>query len=287
MENRNDFEPTLLLTEQEWKKKGYKIIVSAKYNKAVKGEDGVYRYDCNAVCRLKKAEKSELTTNEWLELGYVPKEGAFGREMHYYSRNGIFIYTKDEVEKDEAKVKAILEEKRKARNERQRQYRLDKKERKQELEQLLEERRAELQDLRKTFDEKQETYERLTEMIRKKKFNVITVAFSKSSAYDFITDKELDEYQTGEKIYIPNFDSEPKIVGHRYSTLRYDLVYPYPLTFGYRYKTLEGKPIKLEDYATTEEAKAFEEQRQKEFKRYNYLNDWCKEAEEKLWFGHY
>lgn len=284
MENRNDFEQGVLLTEQEWKKQGYKLITGAK---AIKGEFGENRYDCNAVCRLKPAKTIERTAKQWLEKGYVPKDGAFGREMHYYSRDKIFIYAEDEVEQNEEKVKAILEEQRKARNERQRQYRIDKKERKQELEQLLDERIAELRDMRKTFDKKQETYERLTEKIRKKKYNVVTVAFGRLNTYDFITDKDLYEYQTGEKIHIPNFDGEPKVVGHRYSPLRYNLVYPYLFTFGHRYKTLEGKPIKLEDYATTEEAKAFEEQRQKDFNRYNFLNEWCQKAEEKLWYGHY
>ncbi|MFS9353181.1 hypothetical protein QM408_08950 [Streptococcus mitis] len=85
MENRHDFEPGILLTEQEWKKRGYKLITGAWRN-AVRGEDGTERYDYNAVCRLKPAKTTELTTIQWLEKGYVPKDGAFGREMHYNPR---------------------------------------------------------------------------------------------------------------------------------------------------------------------------------------------------------
>ncbi len=286
MENRHDFEPDFLLTEDEWKKKGYKLITGAKFDKFVKDEDGTYRYDCNAVCRLKPAKTAELTENQWLKEGYAPKEGAFGREMHYYSRDGIFIYTKDEVEKDEAKVKAILEEKRKRRNERQRQNRIDRKERKQELEQELAERKEELKELRKSFPEKQETFVKLTEQIRNKEYDIVEVAFDRYRSYDFIADKELNEYVAGEKIDIPRYE-EAIIVDTRKGTLKYEVEYPYSFDFLHDYRKTNATYIKLEDYANTEEAKAFEEQRHKDYKRYNWLKEWCEGAEEKLLFGQY
>ncbi len=284
MENRNDFEAGVLLTEQEWKRQGYKLITRAK---AVKGEYGENRYDVYAVCRLKKADKAELTTNEWLKSGYVPKEGAFGREMHYYSQNGIFIYTRDEVEQNEEKAKQILDEKRKARNERQRQNRIDRKERKQELEQQLTESKAELKELKNSFPEKQIQLEKLTEQIRSKEYDIVEVAFDRYRTYDFIAETELNEYVSGEKIYIPTYKDPAVIVDTRKGTLEYDIDYPYEPDFLHRYRKTNAIPVKLEDYATTEEAKAFEEQRHKDFKRYIWLKKWCKEAEEKLMFGQY
>lgn len=285
IENRLDFEDGVLLTELEWKKQGYKLITGA-WKKAVKGEDGAERYDCNAVCRLKPAKTGELTENEWLKCGYVVREGAFGREMHYFSQSGIFIYTRDEVEKDEEKAKEILDQKRKARNKRQKELREARKQRKQELEELLDSRIEEMKELRSSFESKQNQFEKLTEKIRNKRHKIVEVAFDRYNSYDFVTDDNLDEYLVGEKIDIPGYD-EATIIGTREGTLKYDLCYPCYFDFKYSYKKLDGTHVKLENYVTDEESKAFEEQRHEDYKRYDYLKEWCKEAEEKLWFGHY
>lgn len=284
MENRHDFEPDLFLTEKEWKKKGYKLTSSAK---AFKGIDDENRYDCNSVCRLKPAKTTELTFIQWLEKGYVPKDGAFGREMHYYSRDGIFIYAEDEVEQNLEKVKAIVEERRKERNERQRLYRQDRKERRRELEELLDERTEKLNELRKSFTEKQEQFEKLTEHIRRKEYDIVEVAFDRYRSYEFIAIKELDIYPVGEKIYIPHYEDQAVIVGTRRGTLKYEVEYPYSFKFKHGYRNTDGTYTYEERYTTTEEAEAFEEQRKKDYSQYTELNDWCQKAEEDLWYGHY
>lgn len=283
IENRKDFEDGVLLTKEEWRKKGYKIIVRAKF---VEGEDGKWRYSCNGVCRLKPAKTAEMTENEWLECGYVIKEGAFGREMHYYSQNGIFIYTKEEAEKNEEKAKEILEQKRIARNKRQRELRKARKQRKQKLEEDLKLKQKELRELRSTFDEKQEKLEEITKTVRNKKYKIVSVAFDKYNSYDFVTDGDLDEYLEGEKIDIPGYDTAT-IVGTREGTLRYELVYPDHFCFRHYYKTVDGIDVELENYATDEKTKAFKEQMRKDCDRYDFLIDWCEELEGKLWTGDY
>ena len=113
--------------------------------------------------------------------------------------------------------------------------------------------------------------------VRSKKYKIVSVAFERYKSYDFVTDKNLDEYLESEEIDIPVYD-KATFVGTREGTLKYDVFYPH-FYFTHYYKTVDGVDIEPDSYVVNDKTEAFEEQRRADYKRYKFLKDFCKKAE--------
>ena len=116
-----------------------------------------------------------------------------------------------------------------------------------------------------------------SKIVRSKKYKIVSVAFERYKSYDFVTDKNLDEYLESEEIDIPGYD-KATFVGTREGTLKYDVFYPH-FYFTHYDKTVDGVDIEPDSYVVNDKTEAFEEQRRADYKRYKFLKDFCKKAE--------